>query len=408
MFGIMSMDGSRNWSKETRYLALILVIAVLIGILWYFRGIINPIIIAAIIAYLLHPAVNFLASRTRFSHALSVIIVYIFGLLLIIAVLALLVPVLIRQIQIIELDVESLLVLYEEFISTPLILFQWTILPSQFFPELPEISPDFLTPLMTYFLTILEVVMKNFLWVLILIVSIYYFLQDGHKIQDWIIHLAPDPYQDDAASIIEQLRHVWSDYLRSQIVFMIAVGVMDSVVWLGIGLPGAIILGTITGLTSFVHEIGAIVSGILSVLAALIGGSIFLPISNFWFAVLVFILYMILTAIKNIWLRPIIVGRHVHLHAGIVFLVVIAALVFHGALAAFLVVPVLVSLMVIGRYLRRRILGLPPFPEGQTPGAYALLTPSRTNEKVSKGNIESEDLLAAPVQIRDHRSAEEE
>ena len=79
---------------------------------------------------------------------------------------------------------------------------------------------------------------------------------------------------------------------------------------------------------------------------------------------------MILTGVKNIWLRPVIVGRHVHLHAGIVFVVVIAALVFHGPLSAFLVVPVLVSLLVIGRYLRRRILGLPPFPPGQDPSSY--------------------------------------
>ena len=151
---------------------------------------------------------------------------------------------------------------------------------------------------------------------------------------------------------------------------MFVVGLVDSIVWLIIGLPGAIILGTLTGITSFVHEIGAIVSGVLSVLAALIGGSSYLQISNIWFAVLVLVLYLVLTAIKNIWLRPVIIGRHVHLHAGVVFVVVIAALVSHGALAAFLVVPVLISIFVIGRYLRRRIFGLPPFPEGQDPTQY--------------------------------------
>ena len=402
------MAESRNWSIETRYLALIFSIAVLIGILWYFRGIINPLVVAAIIAYLLHPAVHFLSSRTRLSHALSVIIVYTFSFLLIGAVLALLMPVLVKQVQIIEVDVESLLLSYEEFISTPLVLFRWTIFPNQFLPELPEISPDFLTPVMANFFTILEVVTKNFIWVLILIVSIYYFLQDGNKIQNWFINLAPDPYQEDVAELIEQLRHVWSDYLRSQLVFMLAVAFMDSIVWLGIGLPGAIILGAITGLTSFVHEIGAIVSGILSVLAALIGGSLFLPISNLWFAVLVFILYMILTTIKNIWLRPIIVGRHVHLHAGIVFLVVIAALIFHGALAAFLVVPVLVSMLVIGRYIRRRILGLPPFPEGQASGAYALLSPSGSQNKAPDEILESKNSLTATGQAQEQGSSQKE
>jgi predicted PurR-regulated permease PerM len=374
----------QNWSKETRYLALILVIAVLVGVLWYFREILNPLVVAAIIAYLLHPAVNFLTTRTRLSHSLAVLIVYAFSLVLLLALFALLMPVLIRQIQIIELDLEGLLLVYERFVSTPVVFLRWTFTPGQFLPPLPRISPDLLTPLMTNFFAILETLTKNFLWVLVMVVSIYYFLQDGHRLQNWIVYLAPEHYRNDAELIFEQLRHVWSDYLRSQLVFMFFVGLMDSIVWVAVGLPGAVILGVITGLTSFVHEIGAIVSGVLSVLAAFIGGSSFLPLSNFWFAVLIFILYLVLTGVKNIWLRPIIVGRHVHLHAGVVFLVVIAALIFHGALAAFLVVPVLVSLLVIGRYLRRRILGLPPFPAGQAPGAYALFTPSEAVERPSE------------------------
>ena len=123
------------------------------------------------------------------------------------------------------------------------------------------------------------------------------------------------------------------------------------------------------------HEIGAIVSGVLSVGVALLLGSNFLPISNFWFAVLVLVLYLILTAIKNVWIRPIIVGRHVHLHSGIVFIIILAALIFYGALAAFVAVPVFVSLLVLGRYLRRRILGMPPFADGEDPYTYFLLKP---------------------------------
>ena len=72
---------------------------------------------------------------------------------------------------------------------------------------------------------------------------------------------------------------------------------------------------------------------------------------------------MILTLIKNVWLRPVIVGRTVHIHPGIVFVVVIGALLFHGAMAAFLIVPVLLSLFEIGKYLRCQILGLPPFQD---------------------------------------------
>jgi hypothetical protein len=63
------------------------------------------------------------------------------------------------------------------------------------------------------------------------------------------------------------------------------------------------------------------------------------------------------------------------LHSGVVFVIIIAALVFYGALAAFIAVPVFVSVLVLGRYLRRRILGLPPFAEGEDPHTYFLLKP---------------------------------
>jgi len=341
---------------------------------WYFSGIISPVVIAAILAYVLHPAVDFLTAKTKVSHQVGVVIVYVISLLLIAALLAWLTPELIHQTRILISEVEKLQIFYADFISKPVVVFGETVYPDQYLPPLSADTSDFMAPVFENVGTIVEIVTKNFLATLIILVSTYYFLADGHRIQPLVERLAPKDYREDIHFLYEQLRHVWADYLRSQLVFMFVVGLVDSIVWLAIGLPGAIILGFLTGLTSFVHEIGAIVSGILSVLAALIGGSNFLTMSNFWFAVLVFVLYMILTGIKNIWIRPIVVGRHVHLHAGVVFVVVIAALIFHGALAAFLVVPVLVSLLVVGRYLRRRILGLPPFPPSQDPSQYFTLS----------------------------------
>ncbi len=375
------MNTTPQWSKEARIIAVVGMILAFLTLAWYFQGILNALVTAAIFAYILHPVVDFLKSRTSLSHAWAVNVVYISSLLLVAALIAWLTPVLVNQIQAIELDIESLQSYYQSYLATPITLNGHTILPGEFLPEIPQDSTDWLAPVMENLLTIVEVVTRNFIWIMIILVSAYYFLLDGHRLQPIIVHLAPKAYHSDVHHLYEQLRHVWSDYLRSQLVFMFIVGLVDSIVWLLIGLPGAIILGFLTGVTSFVHEIGAIVSGILSVLAALIGGSTYLPLSNFWFAVLVFLLYMVLTAVKNIWIRPIVVGRHVHLHSGVVFVVVIAALIFHGPLAAFLIVPVLVSLLVIGRYLRRRILGLPPFPEGQDPSQYFSVSLSRVESE---------------------------
>ena len=58
-------------------------------------------------------------------------------------------------------------------------------------------------------------------------------------------------------------------------------------------------------------------------------------------------------------------GRSVHMHEALVLISILLATVLWGILGALLVVPVLASLAVIFDYLRRRILGMTPFPEAE-------------------------------------------
>jgi hypothetical protein len=84
-------------------------------------------------------------------------------------------------------------------------------------------------------------------------------------------------------------------------------------------------------------------------------------LSNFWVAGIVVITYLILINLKNFFLRPIIMGRSVHMHEGLVFVAILAATILEGILGALLVVPVLASAVVIAGYIHRKLLGLPPF-----------------------------------------------
>jgi len=62
----------RNWSKTIRCLALILA---LVGIIWFplaARILIGPLVIAALLAYALYPAVTFLPVRAKLGRNLLV------------------------------------------------------------------------------------------------------------------------------------------------------------------------------------------------------------------------------------------------------------------------------------------------------------------------------------------------
>jgi len=79
-----------------------------------------------------------------------------------------------------------------------------------------------------------------------------------------------------------------------------------------------------------------------------------------------------LITLKNFFVRPIIMGRSVHMNEGVVFIAIIIATILEGILGALLIVPVLASLVVIAGYIQRKILGLPAFEDD---GSTQFVTP---------------------------------
>lgn len=351
-----------QWSTTFKYFIAVIILIAVVMVIWVIREMINPLIIAGILAYLLHPGAAFLSRKTRLPESVSVIIVYFLSLVIIISIPVIATPVIVNQVRMIELDLESLVNTYEAFRSAPFYLMQWVFYPSQVLPAIPELSFDLLTPVAESAFDIVEWVTLNFVWVLVILVTTYFLLKDGHKLLAWLFRLPPEEYQDDMRRLVKQIQKVWRDYLRSQLLFMTVVAVLFSVVWTAIGLPGGLIIGILTGIFSLIPEIGSTVAGVLAILVALVQGSTYIQLSNFWFGVLVAGIYLFLLNLKNIGIRPPIVGKIVKLNEGLVFVVVIAALVFQGVLGALIVIPVFTSLIVILRYVRRKLYGLPPFP----------------------------------------------
>jgi predicted PurR-regulated permease PerM len=59
------------------------------------------------------------------------------------------------------------------------------------------------------------------------------------------------------------------------------------------------------------------------------------------------------------------------MHEGIVFIAIMIAVVVQGILGAIIIVPLLASISIVGKYTYRRILKLPPWPDDDLPEAKA-------------------------------------
>ncbi|MBT3188446.1 MAG: AI-2E family transporter [Anaerolineae bacterium] len=351
---------SKNWSTPARYLILVLSIILVVALGWYIRPIFQPLVIAGLFAYIMMPLVNLMKDRFGLKHKLAVNLVYFLSLGLVLASPVLFIPELIAQIQVFSND---LVRIYEEalvFLSEPIRVGTFVFDASDYLVELESSVLAVLTGLPEQALHIIESTSRNAAWFFVIIVAVYYFLLDWDKLRELLIRQAPEKYRRDARLIFLEIKELWAAYLRSQIALMAIVGTVFTIAWFSIGLPGALIIGILTGLLNIIPDVGPMVAMVIALAVALLEGSLFLPISNFWFAVLIFIIFLVLVNLKNIWLRPRLMGRSVHLHEGLVFVAIMAAVLIQGILSAIVIVPVIASALVIGRYLKAGVLGLEP------------------------------------------------
>jgi len=357
-----------DWSLPFRYWVLTVLAVVLAVILWSARELIEPLVIAALIAYVLKPIVDALTRHTRLSPSNAIIIVFLTGLVGLTVLTAFLWPIVLAEIQTLSADLQKIISKTPDFLIQPIVILEWEFNLTHLLPDLSNILSANVMTLPENLAHLLENVTRNLIWSLVILVSVYYLLRDWHRLRDRCFSLAPELYQPDAKKIYLEIKQVWQGYLRGNLLLMLVVWVAFTLAWFVIGLPGALILGIITGVLTIIPDLGPAIAAALAVLVALFEGSTYLPLSNFWFAVLVTGIYLGLVNIKSIWLRPRIFGRSVHMHSGVVFVAIMVAVVLQGILGALIVIPVLASGAVVGRYVYRRLLGLPPFMGSENDG----------------------------------------
>jgi predicted PurR-regulated permease PerM len=246
------------------------------------------------------------------------------------------------------------------------------------------VQDTFLAPLPQEILSLLETTSVGLLWLLVIMVSIYLLLSHWSDLREGMFSFIQHPFRAEVDELYKRVRNIWTAYLRGQIVLMIVVGVVFTITWLIMGIPGALVLGMIAGLFTLVPDVGPFLAAALATGVALLEGSTWIPFANIWVAVIVFGAYLVLISLKNLFLRPIIMGRSVHMNEGIVFIAIIVATILEGILGALLVVPLIASLSVVMGYLRRKILGLAPF---DSDGSQQFVVPQEKINPPNRGRI---------------------
>lgn len=345
--------------KTTGIAILIILLAILFLAFISIREMIGPLVIAGLMAYILNPVVTLLKTHTKISHKLSVSIVYFLSLTLLSATLLLATPIVIQQAKNLTGELQPALNRIEEAFAEPIQILDYELTFNSIIDEFQGSTRQFLNPERAF--RVINSATTNLVWLILILVTTFYLLLDWDRLLEWFIKFAPETYQPNIRRLLEEIKVIWQSYLRGQLILMIFVGLLSGLAAAAIGLPMAFLLGLLAGSLNLIPSVGPAVTLVVGTSVAWFEGSNYLPMSNTWFVILTIGAFTSIQILEGLVLQPVIIGRHVRLHPGLVFVSVLGALTLGSVLLALIIVPIIGTVGVLIRYLRCRLLEQDPW-----------------------------------------------
>jgi len=168
---------------------------------------------------------------------------------------------------------------------------------------------------------------------LLALVLTFFLLKDGDRLWRWILtRLRPPrrPTTDDLG------RRIWATlgaYLRGIVIVALFDAVFIGLALVALGVPLALPLTVITFIGAFIPIAGAIAAGAAATLVALVTGGLDQ-------ALLVLAAVIVVQQVESQLLSPVVLGRAVKLHPGVVLMAVTAGAIIYGVIGAALSAPI--------------------------------------------------------------------
>ncbi|MFN2292458.1 MAG: AI-2E family transporter [Anaerolineae bacterium] len=353
---------STEWSRTTKRLVIVGLIIILLLALYLFRALLPPVILAFVLAYLLKPVADFVERRFEVPRTLAVVLVYLLLLVTVVVIPVTVVPVAVDRISRLNVNLQQLADQLIDFLSQPFVFFGYTLSLGDFVGDVRGTLQDLLQPFASQTVTIFFNVVSSLLWVVSITIISFYLVKDADRLRGFLDRMAPPGYTEELARLREEINQVWKAFFRGQVLLGFVIGI---VVWIAmsiVGLPNAGVMGLLAGLLEVVPTFGPVLATIPALLVALFMGSVYLPLSNFWFAVVVLGIYTLIQQLENAYLVPRIMGRRLQLHPVVVFIGVLAGGLLAGTIGVLLAAPVIATFRVVLGYLYAKLLDQEPFP----------------------------------------------
>lgn len=314
--------------KVNRYVWLIAGVAAVGVALYMLRGALFPFILGGALAYIMHPLVTWLEKRMPgrnrrpvLARVLSIFIMFAVMAGLLAGALIVVLPPVVEQFR---LFIDSLPVLISD---ARVAVENWNrelsgAIPEEIRLQIQEaiqnagvVLVGAAQGIMVRTIGVVSGALTIVIGLAALPLFLYYVLKDREKLVDGMVSVFPPGPRVHARNVITVVNHVFSSYVRAQLLLGLVVGVLVFIGLTLLGVKFAIILAVVAGVFELVPIIGpwlGAIPGIVVVLATS-------PEKFFW----VVLVYFGVQLLENSLLVPRIQSRALHVHPVLILVVII-------------------------------------------------------------------------------------
>jgi predicted PurR-regulated permease PerM len=319
-------------------------------IVWYFRVILPPLLLAGAIVFILNPVVTFL-QRRGLPRALGTGIAYV-GVVAIAVGIGFLVAPIVRD-QWDEL-VDDLPEIRDDIVD------RWNELAENWpIPTLDEVEEEIgsggggLGEQAELALSVGESLLRFLLIVVLTPIIAFYLLVDVPHLRRVAESLIPERARPEVMVVASRLNRAIGGFFRGQLVVALIVGTLVSIGLAIIDLPFWLIIGMIAGFFNMIPLVGPYIGAIPGVVVAL-------TTRDLRTAILVVVVMVIAQQIDNHFITPYVMQRAVKVHPVLVILALLAGGFLFGFFGLLLAVPAAATLKIlVGHVWRTHVLGEP-------------------------------------------------
>ena len=377
---------SPRWNVFTKFLVSLVLVVLAGALLVRFQQMIAPIVLAAILVYLLRPVATALTARTRLSWHAAVGVIYLAIIIFVVLLLTAAGIAIVQQVQglyaaVLQIVSPDLPAQLQSLFSRPVQLGPFLVdlsRPLQIGPLALDFKQINWQPLYDQLLSALRPALlqggdsirslatttaTTVAWLFFILIISFYLLFDWPRLAGSLGGAVPPAYAYDAQRLVGNLAPIWNAFLRGQITLGIVMGFAVGLTMAALGVRYSFVLGLLGGFLEFVPIVGPLISGGTAVLIALFQGGNWLGLDPIPYALLVLAAAILIQQLENNFLVPRILGGSLNLHPVVILLGAFIAADLAGITGLLLSAPVLATLRLFGRYVYRKLLDLDPWPD---------------------------------------------